>query len=271
MSLSKSKYKYELPNHVVKHGVTVKLADLRVETQPQRALNERRAQAISRSLVPSALGAIVVSKRGDGSMWIVDGQHRVRAALLAGLKTLTAEVHENLSLNDEAVLFMLNNNESQRVGAVDLYHVGLTAGADLQVDIQNVLDKHGLKVSTASSANNLAAIRCVEDVVRRYGTEALDRAIAIAEAAWGRDSQSWEGTLIGGLGEFLGKHGADVDDKTLVAKIQRKGTQNKWLMLSTGHMVSLDSGGSAVSKRHGCYRALKVEWNKNRRVTDRLA
>lgn len=267
----KAKYKYELPEHPVKYGVSVKLTDLQVDPQAQRALNVNRAKSIAANIIEKALGVIVVSKRSDGSLWIIDGQHRVWAAKLAGLTHITAEVHSNLSLKDEAVLFMLNNNESQRVSAIDLYLVGLTAGSDLQVDVQNVLDKHGLKVGIAPSTNVVAAVRCLEDVTRRYGTEALDRALTIAEAVWDRDGQSWEGTLLGGLGEFVGKHGNDVDDKTLIAKMQRKGTQNKWLMLATGHMVTTDGGGAAVSKRHGCYRAIKAEWNKNRRTADRLA
>jgi hypothetical protein len=265
-----SKYQYELPKHTIQYGITVKVSDLKTDPQAQRVLVERRAQAIANNLIVEAIGVIVVSQRADGTKWIIDGQHRVRALQLAGHKTVVAEIHIGLTLKDEAVLFMLSNNESQRVSAIDLFNVGLTAGADLQVDVQNVLDKHDLKVGIAPSTNVVAAVRCLEDVTRRHGADVLHRALSVAEEAWGRDARSWEGTLLGGLGEFLGKHGEDVDDKTLVAKIQRHGNQNKWLMTSTGMMLTPDGGGAAVSKRHGCYRALKAEWNKNRPAAKRL-
>lgn len=267
-----NRYDYTLPDHKVVHGVMVDLGALRVEAQAQRVLDENRARGIYRHLVVSAVGSLVVSERADGKRFIVDGMHRSRACQLAGITTLPAEVHYGLTVREEAILFLIKNRESKSPNAVDEFNVGLTAGLEIYSDIQQVLDWHGLTVNGGAGPNTIQAVKGLEEIVRRHGTDTLNAALTLAEAAWGRTTKTWDGTLICGLGHFIGKHGDKVDLARLKDRIESTGTPMRWLGLAESQSAILTASASAAtSKRAGMVMALTVQYDKGLRRDKKLA
>ncbi|WP_342660401.1 hypothetical protein Rruber_00235 [Rhodococcus ruber] len=261
-----TKYEYKLPKHPVDYGVEVKVADLRIDPQAQRTLNERRAQKLADEFIAEAIGAIIVSERANGDMYIVDGQHRWRASQLLGRETVMCEVHRGLTQTEEAVLFLIKNRESTRPSAIDEYVIGLTGGIPLFVDTEKTLVAHGLKMGT-TSANSVGAVNGVLRITDKYGAETLDRTLTVAEMAWGRVPATWDGMLLGGIGEFLGRHGAMVnDDNELAKKIAKAGHAEGW----RGKVHSISSAGGTQHSGTGgrvmtCYHLLVQQWNKGRR------
>lgn len=261
----KSRYPYELPPHPVKYGVQLPVKSLLIDPQTQRTLNERRAQSIADNLVREAIGSIVVSRRESGEDFIVDGMHRHRVCGLVGIEEMTCEVHMGLSQQQEAVLFLIKNREASKPNALDEYKVGLTAGLPLFVDTDTALRKRNLEVGT-TSANSIGAVAGILRITAEYGPDILDRTLTVAEQAWGRTAQTWDGMLLGGIGMFLGRHGADIKDSDLARKIQKRGTAGLWI--SRVHTIATTGGmhnsgtGSRVSTAYQC---VKQEWNKGRR------
>ncbi|MFD4349501.1 DUF6551 family protein [Streptomyces coelicoflavus] len=264
------KYTYDLPKHDVDHGVEVKVADLLIDPQAQRTLNERRAQTIASNLVREAVGTIIVSERGDGSRYIVDGQHRKRASELAGLETIRADIHYGLTQEQEAILFLIKNRESHKPRPIDEYHVGLTGGVPLFVDTDRVLQAHQLSLGS-SSTNSIGAVSGVLQITDRYGAAVLDRTLTIAEEAWGRSSDSWDGMLLGGIGMFLGRHGEVVNDSELAKKLERVGTAAKWRsqILSASSNGGFNNSGTG-SRISVAYRLVLDSWNKGRRAANKI-
>jgi hypothetical protein len=140
-AVPKSRYSYDLPVHHVNYGVEVKISDLKIDSEAQRTLNEGQAQSIANNLVKEAIGPIVVSKRANNDLYIVDGQHRWRVCALAGIRTIRAEIHEGLNQPQEAVLFLIKNRESHKPRPLDEYRVGLTGKVPLFVDTDRVLSR----------------------------------------------------------------------------------------------------------------------------------
>ncbi|NMO93995.1 DUF6551 family protein [Actinomycetospora sp. TBRC 11914] len=263
--MPKSRYAYELPEHKVEYGVSVAVADLKIDPQAQRTLNERRAQGIANNLVREAMGSIVVSQRADGSLYVVDGMHRKRVCELTNTPRITAEVHHGLSQKEEAVLFLIKNRESNKPNPLDEYKVGLTGGIDLFVDTEATLKKHGLEMGSTST-NSVGAVAGVLRITENYGPDILDRTLGVAEAAWGRNGSTWDGMLLGGIGMFLGRHGEIVKDSELAAKIQKTGPAQKWV----ASVHSLASGGGLHNTGTGsrvqtCYSQLVTVWNKGKK------
>jgi hypothetical protein len=260
-----SPYKYELPNHEVEYGVQVKVDDLKIDPQAQRTLNERRAQGIADNLVPNAVGSIVVSERPNGDRFIVDGQHRKRAVELNGINEMVAEVHRGLDRKEEATLFLIKNRESTKPNPLDTYQVGLTAGLPLYVDTEKVLKKHDLEMGS-TSANSIGAVAGVLRITDKYGSDVLERALSVAESAWGRQGSTWDGMLLGGIGELLGRHEMVDDDDELAQKIAKRGNAGWWI----GNVHAIASGGGLHNTGTGsrvtvCYQMLLREWNKGKR------
>lgn len=270
--MPKARYAYELPPHPVEYGVDVEIATLKIDRDAQRTLNEKRAQDIAASLVHEAVGSIVVSRRANGDLYIVDGQHRTRACELAGVKAMKAEVHHDLDRAQESVLFLIKNRESHKPRPIDEYRVGLTGGVALFVDTDKVLKAHNLDIGS-SSTNSVGAIQGILRITDRYGADILDRTFFVAEWAWGRSQETWDGMLLGGIGMFLGRHGQDprVDDRQLAAKLQKQGNAQWWRseVLSASSRGGFHNSGTG-SRITTCYRGVLSAYNKGRKAENKI-
>ncbi|WP_035867379.1 ParB/Srx family N-terminal domain-containing protein [Kitasatospora cheerisanensis] len=263
------KYRYELPEHPVDYGVKVAAADLKIEQEAQRTLNLARARAIAAEIKPHALGSIIVSQRSNGDLYIIDGQHRREACRIAGIDTLVAEVHRGLTIQEEATLFLIKNREASKTNAHDEYRIGLTAGLPLFVDTENVLVSHGLKIGSTSS-NQIGAVQGILAITDKYGPDVLDDVLTVAEAAYGRTAEAWDGIVVGGLGEFLGRHrdviSGDADLDELARKLAKRSSAARLIgdarSQATGYGSKSDGTGS---RKMAAYRLVIEAWNSGRR------
>ena len=259
------RYTYELPTHDVEYGVELKVTDLKIDPQAQRTLNERRAQSMANEFVPEAIGTIILSKRADGEHYLVDGQHRWRACQLLAIDNVMCEVHHGLSQTEEAILFLIKNRESSKPNALDEYKIGLTGRIPLFVDTDEVLKSKGLSVGPTST-NAVGAVNGILRITEQYGPEILKRTLQVAEAAWDRTAETWDGMLLGGLGMFLGKHHEQINDTELAKRLGKTGPAWKWK--SNVHALSTH-GGTTHSGTGGrvsvCYAEIVKVWNKSRR------
>lgn len=265
------RYPYELPEHEVEHGVPIPVEELKIDEKAQRTLNEQRAAGIAKNMVPEALGTIVVSQREDGDRYIVDGMHRWHACKLRDIPTLIAEVHHGLNQQEEAVLFLIKNRESSKPTPLDEYKIGLTAGLPLFVDTETALRKRNLAMGSTGT-NTVGAVAGVLRITDLYGPETLERTLKVAEDAWGRTKETWDGMLLGGIGMFLGRHGDDINDKALAEKIGKKDPAFRW----RANIVALASAGGTRHSGTGsrvstCYQLIVTTWNAGRRAENRIS
>jgi hypothetical protein len=111
----------------------------------------------------------------------------------------------------------------------------------------------------------------VLNITDRYGAAILDRTLSVAEAAWERSPETWDGGLLGGIGMFLGRWGDLVDDKELARKILERGPAFRWranvLSLSSAGGISNRGAGSRVTT---AYHLVSDAWNKGRRAENRI-
>ncbi|QKG24313.1 hypothetical protein ACTIVE_5956 [Actinomadura verrucosospora] len=196
--------------------------------------------------------------------------HRCHACKLAGVTSIKAEIHHGLDQQQEAVLFLIKNRESAKVSTLDEYKVGLTAGDALCVAVDATLQKHALKLG-GSSTNSVGAVSAVLRITGRYGEDVLDRTLSIAEKAWGRSKESWDGMLIGGLALFLSRHGDDIDDDVLAQKMQKEGLAGYWRakVLTVSSNGGYNNSGTG-SRESACYQLVRDAWNKGRKAGNRI-
>ncbi|MET8139467.1 ParB/RepB/Spo0J family partition protein [Sphaerisporangium sp. NPDC005288] len=268
--MAKSRFQYVLPDHLVEYGVEVEIDSLKIDEDAQRGLNEKRAKSIADGLIVDALGSIVVSERGDGNRYVVDGMHRTEACRLKGLRTIKAEIHYGLNQQEEATLFLIKNRESAKVSTLDEYKVGLTAGDMLCVSVDRVLKSHGLGLGS-SSTNSVGAVSAVLRVTRQYGPDTLDRTLKVVQAAWGRNKESWDGVILGGVAMFLGRHGDKIDDDELANKLLKRGLAARWRSEALTRASNGGYNNSGTGSRESqCYQMVVESWNKGRTAANRI-
>jgi hypothetical protein len=281
MSEEEAEYKYSLPDHPVTYE-KVQTEDLKVDNKVQRSLNPTRAQGIADHMIPSAIGPFTVSRRKNvqhkGRVtsphedYIVDGYHRWWACGIVGIEEVWAEVHHDLTLKDEAVLFLIKNRESYKPTPFDEYNIGLEGKVAIFVETQKVLDAHALRMGKSSSpgveGQSPGIVGSVQGVVRiteKYGPNILDRALYVAIRAFGRDSDTWNGYALTGIAQFLDKHpGLRNVDAELPNKLQKfRNARTSSNFMASIHARATGSGGTG-GRAAAAYQLTVLAWNQNR-------
>lgn len=198
-----------------------------VDERVQRALNEPRVAAMAEDFRPDSLGLITASRRQDGHLYVLDGQHRVAAARKARYDGLIAtRVFKELAVDEEAGLF-LTLNSTRKVEAIDRFKVRVTMGDRVAQSINNVLKRYGLHVDWASNEarKTISAIVTLEKIyhgagVWKYGdySELVDRTLKTIHGAYGEDAErsAYTRSMMEGLGIIHAHFGSRIDQDRLV-------------------------------------------------------
>jgi hypothetical protein len=308
----KKQYEYILPPHKVTYE-ELAVVDLKIDFEVQRTLSPARAQAIADNMVPSALGVITVSRRkvtkgqvdGPDQQFIVDdptrtatkhvqhrgrtttvvyedyvmdGHHRVWACAAADppITHVMCEVHHGLAIDGEGTLFLLKNKESWKPNQYEEYKVGLRSGIDLFVNIQTVLDKHNLKMGQSSSQNVVGSVATYVRLAERNGTDALDRALSISEAAFTRATPAWNnGYVIEGINRFIAGHDGtglkiDAELPTKLNKVYH-GLAGSMVAGINSRAQSQGTGATGQGSRGtAAYQLCVLAWNHGRANSKKL-
>lgn len=205
----------------------VAISDLNVDSTYQRDVSNEIAQAIAQNLDPIAMGPIVVSRRKDGTLWIVNGQHRTQAAAMTGRTHIAAQVINGLDRTGEAKL-RLKGNFRRQDRSQERFRAQLAAGDKESQEINRIVMEYGSKINLDSSMmdEGFNAVASLEWLYRRdnSGVE-LMRVLDLTRDAWGRVGGSVStAPILKGLWWFLDKHKGEFDRARLVEKLNHEGT-----------------------------------------------
>lgn len=205
----------------------LKVADLIVDPDVQRDLDQRRVAKIAEDLNLEALGVVTVSHRANGTYHIIDGQHRVAALKVAGGEgdKVMCRVFDDLAVQEEAELFRLLNNTAKPM-AVDLFRVRVVEGEAAAIDISRILSDHGWKVGTSTSPSIFAAVVALERIYR-LEPAAAEKSVASLTRAWGHEPAAVDGRLVEGLGLVYVRYGVTVEVAEMVDRLAKSGTPSR--------------------------------------------
>lgn len=195
---------------------------------------------------------INVAKRADGSLWVVDGQHRHAAAVMRGdIHHLPCVVVSFESKADEAAAFVALNKERRALGSVDVFRAQLAAGDEQATQVNDLIISAGLSI--APHGNYLAwkpgMLFCVPGIVsafKRYGRTVPSAAlVAMAEAFEGKVLR-YAGQILRGLVGFYATKGRfdDFDPDLFIERLGHN-TQEQWMRRAAEYVAA--NGGTQVA------------------------
>jgi hypothetical protein len=239
-----------------------KVGDLSVDPNVQRTMKKSRVENMANDFHPEALGVLTTSFRSAGMICIVDGQHRYRAAEMAGYQgTIETKEYRGLSLSQEAALFRLLN-KTEKVSPIDQFLVACVEGDKAAVQLARYLDDNHWTVASSARKGSLSAIRSLERVYA-LKPEAAGQTLAVITAAYGHEPDAVQGSMLEGLGKMLAKYGDDVDLTDLAKRLSGyPGGVNGLLGRARGLKVSQTGNLSAQVAR-----CLVDLYNRGRRTT----
>lgn len=201
------------------HLMWVPVSRIKVPPHAQRELRQHRVDAICANLDLEQIGAPTVSKRGD---WfhVLDGQHRLAALKQAGFDgdgyQLQCWCYEGLSDDQEAEVF-LKLNDTLTVDAMSKFRIGVSAGREVETDINRIVRAQGLRVSRDTIDGGIAAVGTLRRVYGRAGGPTLGRTLRIIRDAYG--DPGLEAIVIDGLALVCQRYNGQLDDEHLVKRL----------------------------------------------------
>lgn len=189
----------------------------------QRPLDDKRVAQMTEHWSPRLVGIIEVCDRGEHALdryAIIDGQHRWAAAAHRDLDTpLVVNVHEHLTIADEALLFDKLNRLRRAPTTWDHYRARRTAGDPQILAIEATTANRGLQVSESVADGNIWCISTLEKIANTIdGLDLLDATLALLTTIWGTDKTAFEAPRVHGTAILIHTFGENLDaDRYLTA------------------------------------------------------
>ena len=186
---------------------------LEIDAQYQRSLDSEQSQQLVRAIAQhwnwDLCQPLVVARRPDGKLYVIDGQHRLAAARLRGdIPQLPAVVVQYDSVEDEAASFVLLNQQRKPLTKLDLFKAAVASGDTTASAIVEAMDEAGLRLAphsnhTAWKPGMVSNIGGIEASWKGRG--ALVTGLALKALAEGFEGQvlRYAGTIFPGIAALI--------------------------------------------------------------------
>lgn len=181
----------------------LEMDQLRVDMRFQRAINVNAVRKIKDDFHPAGVGPLLVARiNGDVSYFIVDGQTRFQAMKeLGGFTHVVAEIFDELTVSEAALLFRLRNNQKP-IPPVQRDRVAVTEGDPIMTEVVRqaaatdyvVFDDDPEKVTMTALTDAKMIVRWGSD---KAFQDLLARALLIQAHAFQPVDGTLDGTLDG--------------------------------------------------------------------------
>lgn len=177
------------------------------------------------------VGVVLVSMRNtDGTFALIDGQGRLYLARRDEIATMPARVYLDLTVEQEAELYLAFNRDRDETTAVDDYIARLVAKEPKALSIKDVLGSVGLHVMRGvGKGNTVQAITAIEGVYSNWGGDALRYVLRKLMEVWPDDSRALTAEMIMGMAAFMARiptlekqSGRTLNQKQLTERLQAK-------------------------------------------------
>lgn len=177
-----------------------------VDDSYQRELKAGNWKAIHRIATGfrwSRFSPVFVAPVEGGLYAIIDGQHRVHGAKMAGIESVPCQV-VHMTREEQAAAFAAVNGEVTKVTAWQVFKAALTAGEPWAADAAQAAKEAGCELMTQNASSwtkqpkQIYAVTGFRRVVETHGRDRVIAALsAIAKAEGYSDSpESWDGGVL---------------------------------------------------------------------------
>lgn len=181
---------------------------------------------------------LVVSRRTDDSLIIIDGQHRWLAACKRNdVPQLPCCVFRYGSIQEEARMFIVANRARRPINRIDDYFAALTAQDEDALEIQRLVTNAGLSIArnpaTAAQPGEVAFASTIASAIRKAGPAITLAALTNLAVAFPGQRLKHGGAIFSGLVLILSEREANFDPDRLMSALQTR-TADEWGLFSTG-------------------------------------
>jgi hypothetical protein len=217
------------------------VGELLIDSSYQREIDTGPSQTLIRRIAMfwdwGLCQPLAVSRRPDGLLLIVDGQHRASAAKLRGdIPHLPCVITNYASAGDEAAAFVALNQQRRPLSALDLFKAAVAAEDKEALLITECLASAGCSMAPHSNINSwkpgmLQNVGGLKECLRTKGEEILREALIILGEAYRGERLRYAGTIFPGIAHIVwNEHQRSTEEKfgaRMIAMVKTS-TQKEW-------------------------------------------
>jgi hypothetical protein len=211
--------------------------DLSIDATYQRSLQNGSSQTLIRKIAMfwnwDLCQPLVVARRSDGGLYVVDGQHRLQAAKeRRDIAQLPCVVSTYASAADEAASFVALNQQRRPLIALDLFRAALASEDEEATAILREIEGAGLKLAPHMTAAGwkegmIGNIGGLQRAARYYGFANLGASLRVLARSFDGQVLRYAGTIFPGIAAACHIKGAALDEKRLIGVLKSRG-QGHW-------------------------------------------
>lgn len=238
--------------------------ELFVDHTYQRPADLGRARKLAACWDRRLAGVVEVSDRGAGSApryAVIDGQHRWEAARLRDPNALlVANIHEGLSVAEEASLFDRLNRERRRPSTWDHWRARKGGGDAAVLAIDAAVRALGLTVDPTTRDGNVRCTSTLEKLAGLGGIELVRDTLTLIMGVWDLRVDAYDAPLMHAVGLILHHLRGRIDPERLADTLL--GVMPLALRTHAAAMGETLTGTAGVRMAI----TIMVLYNKNRRI-----
>ena len=232
--------------------------DLKVNPVAQREFRPAWAETILSKFDIDKFQVPHVNKRSDGSLFIMEGQHGTwayRQWLGEGQK-IQVWLYEGLTEEEEAEFF-LSLNDKRAIDALSKFKVAVTAGREVESDIDRIVRAAGCTVNNSVQSNAISAVGALLTIYNRHGAANLAQTLQTIRESF--TDGGYERPVLLGISMVLARY-SEADRKRLVRQLAS--IRNGWKGLIQRTSLIKDQMG--VTQPEAAAAAVVEFYNKGR-------
>jgi len=245
-------------------------SELKIDATYQRSLEASTSQTLVRKIAQfwnwDLCQPLVVARRTDGDLFVIDGQHRLEAARVRGdIAQLPCVVVGYESTADEAASFVHLNQQRRPLGKLDLFKAAVASEDPEACAIVEALTKVGLSIAphsnfTAWKPGMLSNIGGIESAWRAKGPRVTEAALGVLAEAFAGQVLRYAGTLFPGIvaltcDEFEGR--TTPERRANLVKMLASKKQAEW----RSEIMRAHADNPDLGKRDAAPKVLRDAWH----------
>jgi hypothetical protein len=200
----------------------MKLSELSIDGY-QRLIRPRQIANIMRHFNPARLGVLVVNRREDGVIAVLDGHNRLSSLREMGYGAAHCIVLEGLTIEEEADFFRRQKENVSTLTQYNQYVAGVYARDPHYVTIHYLLNKYGFRASGRETGpRNITAISALSKITQTFGFPVLQQTLEWIAAAWPNDTAILRREMLAGLSDFASRFGNTIPTSLFASRMSAK-------------------------------------------------
>lgn len=216
------------------------VGELQIDSDYQRSILTGSSQTLIRRIAQfwdwGLCQPLAIARRADGSLMVVDGQHRLEASRLRrDILHLPCVITSYATAGDEAAAFVALNQQRRPLSAIDLFRAAVAADDDAALAITRLLTENGLSLAPHSNyiswkPGMLSNIGGIQGCFRTHGETITGKALEALSRGFQGQVLRFAGSIFPGIHGFIVeqvRQGNAVDRTRLAAAVSMF-TQQQW-------------------------------------------